>query len=366
MTSSPPNTPEQLAKAKRQEKYTRTSARMLAKWLDPSLEGQAHDDAADRWLDRLGESSLCKLAYRVRRMAEWELARAEQMRDAGASAWILLKFVGAEQDMTLDGPACRDTIYADTLSRSAQRKRRAGRERLVRLAVPVAVVSIVATAVTAGVGYMAAAAAPLAGIDPSSAAAAWQHWQEWFSPVLQKAADLARGSDALMTVGAFAMGAFWMWAHDCRITSDLRAKTAEREVPSLETAIGFEAKGHRIQPAIRAIPEHQRVLVAHLTSTDLRAFLLGTDEERIHMLRENRPPLLAEISSVLASRPRSLGAVLPTLRDLADICLPKRWARAIGAHHPGEIDADFMAQWRRERGPGAADGSAKAARAVRR
>lgn len=48
----------------------------------------------------------------------------------------------------------------------------------------------------------------------------------------------------------FAMGAFWMWAHDSRVVQDLKVIAAQPEVPALEFAIGFEAKSHRLQSAI--------------------------------------------------------------------------------------------------------------------
>lgn len=55
---------------------------------------------------------------------------------------------------------------------------------------------------------------------------------------------------------------------------------------------------------------------------------MGTDEDRIHMLRENRPPLINQFKAILAEHPRTLSGLAPAIRDLADVCLPKRWARA--------------------------------------
>lgn len=328
---------------------TRIAARALSVWLEPALATSERGiaQAADRWLAKLGEENVRKLAMRMRRMADWEMLRAEQLRDAGASPWMLLKYVAASQDLELGGAACRDTIYTDLMQAHHRREQAKGRTKLLKAAVPLAVIGVVATLFTAGVGYLAATSAPLVGVDPTLAAEAWHNWQALFGPALLQAKRLLLDPGAVSSGFIFAMGAFWMWAHDSRIVEDLRAVVAEKEVPALESAIGFEAKGHRIQAAIRAIPPHRRILIGHFTSTDLRAFLLSTDEERIRMLRNNRPPLLAQFKSVLAEHPRTLGALFPAIRDLSDICLPKRWARAIGARHPGEIDTTMMESWRK-------------------
>lgn len=324
------------------------AAQNLAQWLDPSLVARGVDleKKGQWWLDKLGEDSVRRLSRRLKRMADWELARAEQMRDAKASPWMLLKFVGATQDMELDGPACRDTIYAQVLQDSVERKRSKGREALTKVAIPLAVVATVATLVTAGVGYVAPVVAPFVGLDPTFAIQVWENWQSLFSPVLEKA-DLLLDKDVVGAGIMFVLGAFWMWAHDSRITEDLRLSAAEKEVPLLEPAIGFEAQGSKIQSAIRRIPPAHRILLSHLSSTDLRAFLLGSDAERIEMLREHRPPLMSEFKAILASRDRTWAAVLPTIRDLANVCLPKRWARVMKMPHPGEIDDLMASQWRK-------------------
>lgn len=333
--------------AKRRIKSARLAARALTLWLQPELASHPNEinRQSERWLARLGEENTRKLTMRLRRMADWELVRAEQMRDAKASPWMLLKFVGAQQDMVIDGPDCRDTIYTEVLQAGVERKRMRSREAFTKVAVPLAVVATVATLATAGIGYVAALAAP--GLTPAAdiASAGWENWKTMFKPVLTKAANLV-DFDAATGGVMFVLGAFWMWAHDSRITEDLRKRAGEHEVPNLEQAIGFLAKGPRIQTAIRAIPPHQRILLSHLRSTDLRAFLLSTDAERIVMLRENRPPLIAHFKSILASRPRTIGSILPTIRDLADVCLPKKWARAMHLPHPGEIDAVMASHWR--------------------
>lgn len=351
MTS--PDSPLSAAEKKKREAAQRRAqgsllaAQNLTQWLDPSLASKPVEleTQARRWLDKLGEDSIRRLSRRLKRMAAWELARAEQMRDAKASPWMLLKFVGASQDMEIDGPACRDTIYAQVLQESVERKRAKGRETLTKIAVPLAVVATVATLVTAGVGYVAPLAAPYVGMDPAFAGQLWENWKSLFSPVLEKA-DMLLDKDVVGAGVMFVLGAFWMWAHDSRITEDLRLSAAEREVPLLEPAIGFETQGNKIQAAIRRIPPAERILLSHLSSTDLRAFLLGSDEERIQMLREHRPPLMAEFKAILASRDRSWSAILPTIRDLANVCLPKRWARALKMPHPGEIDEVMATHWR--------------------
>lgn len=332
----------------RRAKGTLEAAVNLTSWLRPDLANQPveMERRAKRWLERLGEDNVKRLSRRLKRMAEWERARAEQMRDAGASSWMLLKFVGAAQDIELDGPECRDTIYAQVLQASVERKRAKGRETLTRVAIPLAVVATVATAVVAGVGYVAPAVASLAGADPSLIEPLWDNWSSWVSPTLEKVAGLI-DKEVIFGGTMFALGAFWMWAHDSRITEDLRARAAEKEVPLLTQAIGLEERAGRIQSAIRHIPPAERILLSHFSSTDLRAFLLSNDEERIRMLRENRPPLLAEFKAILASRDRSVSAILPTIRDLANVCLPKKWARAMNMPHPGEIDEAMMQRWRK-------------------
>lgn len=336
------------AATRRRVHSSRLAAKALAAWLDPSTAASEAclSQHGERWLARLGEENVRRLAMRMRRMADWELLRAEKMRDAGASPWMLLKYVGANQDMVIDGPACRDTIYAELMQYCNHRKQQRGREALIKLAIPLAVVAVAATLVTAGVGYVASVAAPALGLDPALVGDAWSNWKDIFSPALTNAKAIATDFDVASAGFMFALGAFWMWAHDSRVTEDLRAKAAVKETPSLEQAIGFAAKGHRIQAAIRAIPPSKRILLSHLSSTDLRAFLLSTDNERIHMLRENRPPLIAQFKSILADHPRNLRSILPAIRDIADVCLPKRWARAVGARHPGEIGSEMMEAWR--------------------
>lgn len=349
------NTPEdrkrlaaERAATRQRVRATKLAAKALAAWLDPALAQNETKRAVagERWLARLGDENIRRLAMRMRRMADWEMARAEQMRDAGASPWTLLKYLGASQDMVIDGPACRDTIYAETLQYSNARKQQRGRETLIKAAIPLAVIATTATLVSAGVGYVASVAGPFVGMDPVFAADCWQNWQNVFSPVLTKAKAMVVDFDIASAGAMFALGAFWMWAHDSRVAEDLRARAAEKEVPTLEQGIGFAAKSHRIQSAIRSIPESQRILLSHLSSTDLRAFLLSTDDERIHMLRENRPPLINQFKAILAAHPRTVKSILPAIRDIADVCLPKRWARAAGATHPGEINQQMMSTWR--------------------
>lgn len=349
-TQSPPLTPEekkQYQAAARRAKGSKLAAENLAQWLEPSLVSSPVEleKKGQRWLDKLGDDSVRRLSRRLKRMADWELARAEQMRDAKASPWMLLKFVGATQDMEIDGPECRDTVYANVLQDSVKRKRSKGREALTKIAIPLVVVATVATMLTAGVGYVAPVVASVAGLDPTFAVGLWENWEALFSPVLEKA-DVLLDKDVVSAGVMFVLGAFWMWAHDSRITEDLRLSAAEREVPLLEAAIGFEVQGNKIQSAIRRIPPAQRILLSHLSSTDLRAFLLGSDKERIEVLREQRPPLMAEFKAILASRDRSWSAVLPTVRDLANVCLPKRWARVMNMPHPGEIDDIMASHWR--------------------
>lgn len=336
------------AATRRRLHASRLAAKALATWLDPdtAYSEKTLTQSSERWLARLGEENVRRLAMRMRRMADWEMLRAEKMRDAGASPWTLLKYVGANQDMVIDGPACRDTIYADLMQYSNQRKQQKGREALIKVAIPLAVVATAATLVSAGVGYAASITAPALGADPVIAADLWSNWKDLCSPALNSAKSLATNFDVASGGFMFALGAFWMWAHDSRITEDLRAKAADKEVTTLEQAVGFAAKGHRIQAAIRAIPPSKRILLSHLSSTDLRAFLLSTDDERIHMLRENRPPLFAQFKSILADHPRNMKGILPAIRDIADVCLPKRWARAVGAKHPGEIGPEMMQGWR--------------------
>lgn len=336
------------ANTRRRMNALRISAKALAVWLDPSLaqDDKRRSQAAERWMARLGEDNVRKLALRMRRMAPWEQARAEKMRDVGASPWTLLKYLGANQNLVMGGPDCRDTIYSETLQYWNSKKQGRGRETILKVAIPVAVVVTAATLVTAGVGYLAGLAGPAINMDPSFAADLWSNWKTAFSPVLSRAKDLLFDFDIGSAAMMFAMGAFWMWAHDSRVVQDLKVIAAQPEVPPLEFAIGFEAKSHRIQAAIRGIPESQRILLAHLSSTDLRAFLLGTDDDRIHMLRENRPPLINQFKAILADHPRTLAGLAPAIRDLADVCLPKRWARAIGARHPGEIDHQMVDGWR--------------------
>ena len=354
MTNTPPSEQErkflqeQRAITRRRKRSAKIAAKALAVWIDPhlGLSDTKLSEAGDRWLARLGEENTRRLAMRMRRMADWEMLRAEQMRDTGASAWMLLKYLGASQDMVIDGPACRDTVYTEVMQQHGVRSKEKTRETVIKAAIPLAVVATVATLATAGVGYVVAAAGPALGMDPSFAADAWQNWQTVFSPVLSKAKDLVYDFDIASGGIMFALGAFWMWAHDSRVAEDLRLRAAQKEVPSLEAGIGFHAKAHRIQSAIRSIPEHDRILLAHFSSTDLRAFLLSADDERMHMLRENRPPLMAQFKAVLAKRDRTWLGLLPAIRDIADVCMPKRWARAIGAYHPGEISPERMKVWR--------------------
>ena len=336
------------ANARRRLNSLRIASRALATWVDPTLAGKESERAVagDRWLARLGEENVRRLATRMRRMAPWEQARAEKMRDAGASPWMLLKYLGANQDLVMGGPDCRDTIYAETIQYWNAKKQGKGRESILKVAIPVAVVATAATLLAAGAGYVATAAAPLVGLDPALVGSFWNQWDAVFKPVLSSAKSLVTNFDVVSAGFMFAVGAFWMWAHDSRVTQDLKVLAAQPEVPCLDLGIGFQSKSHRIQSAIRGIPEHQRVLLAHLSSTDLRAFLLGTNEDRIHLLRENRPPLINQFKSILAPHPRTLSGLLPTIRDLADVCLPKRWARAVGARHPGEIDQKMMEGWR--------------------
>lgn len=339
---------QQKEKKKRRQRSTQVAARALAAWLDPNvaLDEKTLSLAANRWLAKLGEENTRRLTMRMRRMADWELLRAEKMRDKGASPWMLLKYVGASQDMVIDGPACRDAIYKDLMQHAVARQREKSREALLKVAIPLAVVATVSVIATAGIGFIASAVGPSVGIDPGLAGGIWESWKDLISPGLEKVKDVASDFDIASGGLMFGLGAFWMWAHDSRIAEDLRSKTAEREVPTLDSAIGFEVKGERIQSAIRLIPEADRILLAHFSSTDLRAFLLSTDEDRMHMLRENRPPLIAEFKAALAARDRSWAGLLPAIKDIADVCMPKKWARAIGAHHPGEISPEKMKVWR--------------------
>lgn len=90
-----PDSPETRSLAKvrnrdlnrRRQHSLRIAARSLSSWLNPDLPASpgALEVAADRWLARLGDDNVRKLTMRLRRMADWELLRAEQMRDAGAS-----------------------------------------------------------------------------------------------------------------------------------------------------------------------------------------------------------------------------------------------------------------------------------------
>lgn len=67
------------ANTRRRMNALRISAKALATWLDPFLaaDDKRRAQSADRWLARLGEDNVRKLALRMRRMAPWEQARRE-------------------------------------------------------------------------------------------------------------------------------------------------------------------------------------------------------------------------------------------------------------------------------------------------
>lgn len=112
------------------------------------------------------------------------------MRDVGASPWTLLKYLGANQNLVMGGPDCRDTIYSETIQYWNSKKQGRGREAILKVAIPVAVVVTAATLVTAGVGYLASLAGPAMGMDPSLASELWGNWKTTFSPALARAKDL--------------------------------------------------------------------------------------------------------------------------------------------------------------------------------
>ena len=269
---------------------------------------------------RLSPSQIGHLALRIQRLSQADTNHLNTMKKQGADPWQLLQFIAAPQDCPMDDTPGRDEVYANFQKRSAELSWQRKKARTLKLAVPAVLASVVACAGAALVLGGGAIATSLAGADPNlvqSFEHGAQYWQDKMKPIASYIFDC--GLDDW--IGRGVMFAFAMhFLRPNKSFEDLKKIAMEEETPLLAQALGPSSEANRIaiHRAIRAIPEHERVLLAHLSGVELRHFLLGQDTVRRDILKRN-PPLMANDIQALLNTPQESGKMVHAYRVLGQL-----------------------------------------------
>lgn len=318
----------------------RASALAQALYTNPNRCQAALARMRDTLQRELDPKTLRNIHRRYLRLSQADRDNFNQLRQDGAHASILLQFIGATQDHELDDRPIRDRIYREFQHRLTQQKGARPVETAARVLAPTLFVATCALVVP----WLATKAAVATGTALALAGPV----HSALEPIAKPLVDLiAAESGGWLSRAGLALAAWVGWGYAARVIPDLKQTMAAPETQVLDSALGPGNRPWQLHAALRAIPDPDRHLLAHLLPAELRAFLRGTDEQRRELLTANPPPLLAQVRSLMATHPPGLANFWRLSRDLGDLCLPECWR--VGPFLNPRLDIDTrLENWRKQ------------------
>ena len=225
------------------------------------------------------KDDLQSLWDRMMDMDEYEREVLNDLRNKGAGAADLIDYIRAEPGFNPENRAVRSDVATQTKQKLFLHKSKK-MEGTVRAGAIVA-----ASLLLLGVGAIAVTAGATAGMTMPL----------WIPKVLTVAKELiqAAAGGGLLVLGWRAYG---QW-------NKLKHGAPKLSLGSDKDFMDLKGFGHpnyeKLNNQWESIPSSDQHLIKHLTPTELRMLLMGSDATRLHILRHSPPSLMAKIEAHL-------------------------------------------------------------------
>lgn len=340
-----------------QKKQTQHLARSDSLFLAAQLYPEVHEDVgsygvykrAEELRDLLSPAKLRALTIRLQRMGCSDKKHFIEMRDKNCDAWELMSFIAATPDHIDEGVPNRDAIYFGFLDRTKKLHQQRQKEKVMRVVGPavmmagVMVVGAYLTMEAVGLVSNVTHHADMIGMAADQTMMRWDNVMKPFADhILNAGVDDWIGRIVLVSGLVYMLNPRGSFV-------DLKSIAMTRETSLLNDAIGPGNKGVSIglHAAIRAIPEHERILLSHLSPQHLRHFLLGDEKTRKRILTEHPPLLMHELTAILNTPASGLASKVWTcLSEMTSACLPEQWREAMNMQSPLVSAKERLERWR--------------------
>lgn len=279
----------------------------------------------------MGED-LPALHERFATLNEYERETLDDLRDRDVSIPDLIDYLRAETGFNAEGRPVRSDLAATLRKREflAKSKRIEDSGRSAALAVgAMGMLAIGSWAVTSGLfPGLAEAAAPVT---------------QWIKPAWEMATDLVHSA-----AGGGALLLSWkMWKEYQQVKSGAGRLDLGRDADFSDLPASLGAMNYaRVNDQYESIPNTDRHLIRHLSPTEARMFLGGSDSTRLHILRANPPTAWAQVQSRMDQISFERGGWVKALARTAWSILSSPWHRDRNNARVPDLEAR-MANWRR-------------------
>ena len=273
----------------------------------------------------LGED-IVAIHDRFQALDAYERETLEDLRDLGVSVPDIIDYLRAESGLNPQGKPIRTDVATSLRKREFQSKS----DRIESSGRSAAILA--GSAALLAVGAVVAAPVVLPVVAPAAAPAATAA----LAPVVALVAPLKAAASSLIqfAAGGGALAVAWKsWSEWQKIRSGSPRLDIGRDqdFEDLSGSLG-KLDYASLNDHYEAITGSDRYLLAHLSTTEMRMFLSGSDGVRKHILSANPPSPLAKVQSRLDRMAHGRG-VLSTIKRAGAVCavlITAPWHREAG------------------------------------